>query len=252
MRSTRRFALAACGAAFLLPLGLSAQAADGDLSAQLRPTALNGVEGSGTAMVSVRGTTISVTMAATGLLPDSPHAAHIHFGPDARHECPSATDDADGSGTLNTTEGVPAYGPIVVSLTKTGDTSADSGLAVDRFDTAPGGTLSYERGSITVTQAVADSVTSGESVVVIHGVDHNHNGTYDGDAKSDLDPSLPAEATDPALCGVLVAAPAGSMATGAGGAAAGPDTALVITGGGLLVAGLAAGVVVARRRRETV
>lgn len=252
MRSTQRFALAACGAAFLLPLGLSAQAADNDLSAQLRPVALNGVDGSGSAMVSVRGTTISVTMAASGLLPDAPHAAHIHFGADARHECPAATDDADGGGTLNTTEGGPAYGPIVVSLTKTGDTSPDSGLAVDRFDTAPGGKLSYERGSITVTQAVADAVSSGQSVVVIHGVDHNHDGTYDGDVKSDLDPTLPTEATDPALCGVLVAAPAGSMATGAGGTAAGPDTAVAVAGGGLIVAGLFAGVVAARRRRETV
>ena len=61
---------------------------------------------------------------------------------------PRPSDDAKGDGTLNTTDGGPAYGPIVVSLTKTGDTSPDSGLAVDRFDTAPGGKISYERGSI--------------------------------------------------------------------------------------------------------
>ena len=37
------------------------------------------------------------------------------------------------------------------------------------------------------------------------GVDYNGNGMYDfaSAGKSDLDPSLPAEATDPALCGVL-------------------------------------------------
>ena len=90
-----------------------------------------------------------------GLLADSPHAAHIHFGADARHECPTASDDAKGDGTLNTTDGGPAYGPIVVSLTKTGDTSPNSGLAVDRFDTAPGGKISYERGSIKVSSEVA-------------------------------------------------------------------------------------------------
>ena len=40
--------------------------------------------------------------------------------------------------------------------------------------------------------------------MVIHGIDYNHNGKYDFSAgKSDLDPSLPAEATDPAACGVL-------------------------------------------------
>jgi len=38
----------------------------------------------------------------------------------------------------------------------------------------------------------------------VHGVDYNGNGKYDfSQGKSDLDPSLPAEATDPALCGVL-------------------------------------------------
>jgi hypothetical protein len=39
--------------------------------------------------------------------------------------------------------------------------------------------------------------------VVIHGVDYNKDGTYSGDAVSDLDESLPTEATDPAMCGVL-------------------------------------------------
>jgi hypothetical protein len=38
---------------------------------------------------------------------------------------------------------------------------------------------------------------------VVHGVDYNGDGTYSGEEMSDLDPSLPTEATDPALCGVL-------------------------------------------------
>ena len=159
MRTTRRIALAGFGAALLLPIGLgSAAAVDGDANANLSPVALNGVEGSGTAMVAVRGTTLTVTMAADGLLPDVPHAAHIHFGAQARHECPNAADDTDSSGTLNTSEGGPAYGPVRVSLTKTGDTSPKSGLAVDRFDTAKGGKISYERGSIEVSPAVADAI----------------------------------------------------------------------------------------------
>ncbi|WP_407341880.1 hypothetical protein [Pengzhenrongella phosphoraccumulans] len=252
MRTSHKLATAAFGAAFLLPLGMSsAFAADGDVNANLAPVALNGVTGSGTAMVKVQGTTITVTMAATGLLADSPHAAHIHFGADARHECPVAADDASADGTLNTTEGGPAYGPIIVSLTKTGDTSPTSGLAVDRFDTAPGGNLSYERGSITVSAEEAQAIADGKSVVVIHGVDHNGNGKYDGDVKSELDPALPTEATDPALCGVLTAAPAGSMATGAGGAApAGTDSGILIAAGtGLLLAAAGTGVFAARRTR---
>jgi hypothetical protein len=227
--------------------------ADGSVNANLKPVAGSEVNGSGTAMVSVTGNTITVTMAAMGLLPDNPHAAHIHFGADARHECPTLADDSDKNGTLNTTEGGPAYGPIVVSLTKTGDTSAASGLAIDRFDTAKGGKISYERGSIQVAPEVADAISKGQSVVVIHGVDHNHDGKYSGDAKSDLDPSLPTEATDPALCGALRAAPTGGMATGEGGSAGGGNAALVALGATALLG--AAGtriVVVARRRRVEV
>ena len=253
MRTTTKIATVALGSAALLPfLGAGvAQAADGSTMATLRPVALNGVKGSGTAMVTVNGTRIDVTMAANGLLPDAPHAAHIHFGADARNECPVATDDAKGDGTINTTDGGPAYGPIVVSLTKTGDTSPKSGLAVDRFDTAPGGKINYERGSITVSSAVAQAITEGKAVVVVHGVDHNDDGKYDGDTKSDLDPSLPTEATDPAICGVLNAAPAGGMDTGAGGTSTpNHNEAMLLLGGGLLVAAAGTGAFTARKARN--
>jgi len=249
-RSLTLASLAVASLAVTPALGIgAAAAAEGDTMANLQPVALNGVNGSGTAMVAVNGTRIDVTMAASGLLPDNPHAAHIHFGADARHECPSAGDDADGDGTINTTDGDPAYGPIVVSLTKTGDTSPDSGLAVDRFDTAPGGEISYERGSINVSEEVATAIADGESVVVIHGVDHNDSGKYDGKAKSDLDPKLPSEATDPALCGVLASAPAGGADTGIGGAATGQDTGLIALGGGLLLLAAGSAAFTARRNR---
>ena len=176
-RTTTLASMAVAGLAITPFLGVGvAAAANGDVMANLRPVALNGVDASGTAMVEVNGNRIDVTMAASGLLPDMPHAAHIHFGADRRNECPIASDDADGDGTINTTDGDPAYGPIVVSLTKTGDTSPDSALAVKRFDTAPGGELSYERGSIKVAPKVAQAISDGLSVVVIHGVDHNDNG----------------------------------------------------------------------------
>jgi hypothetical protein len=208
MKQANRLAIALlAGGAALAPFAggfAPATAKSGDAVANLRPVALNGVPGSGTAFVTVRGTRLDVSMRATGLLADAPHAAHIHFGAEARHECPRATDDADGSGTLNTSEGGPAYGPVRVSLTRTGDTSPASALAVDRFDTAPGGRLSYQRGHIKVSQDVAKAVTEGYAVIVVHGVDHNHDGTYDGATASDLDPRLPTEATDPALCGRVV------------------------------------------------
>lgn len=197
MRNIQKLAGVACGAAALLAFGAGpAMAASGSVNANLSPVEGSEVDGSGTAMVTVDGNKITVTMAAMGLLADQPHAAHIHFGADARHECPTLDDDEDGNGRLNTTDGAPAYGPVVVSLTKTGDTSPDSTLAVDRFDTAEGGEISYERGSIKVSDDVANAIADGEAVVVVHGVDHNDNGKYDGKEKSDLDDSLPAEATD--------------------------------------------------------
>ena len=150
--TTTRIAGAGLAAAAAMALSIGpAFAADGWVSADLKPVAGNGVQGSGTAMVEVKGNTITVTMAANGLLPDSPHAAHIHFAAAARHECPTLSDDKNGDGHLTTTEGGPAYGDVVVSLTKTGDTSPKSALAVDRFSTAPGGRLTYQRGSIQVS-----------------------------------------------------------------------------------------------------
>ena len=169
-----------------------------------RLTALNnsGVEGSAEAIVSGRNVTVDVD--ARKLLKGLPHAQHIHFGAQARHECPTLADDTNHNGHLNTTEGAPAYGPVVVWLTTRGDTSPASVLAIDRFDTATHGTIDYERSTLVRTsRAVAAAIAAGKGVVVIHGVDYNRDGKYSGKAKSDLDPSLPTEATDPALCGVL-------------------------------------------------
>lgn len=245
---TTRIAGASLAAAAAMALSVGpAFASDSWVSTTLKPVAGNGVNGSGTAMVEVSGTQITVTMAANGLLADAPHAAHIHFSAAARHECPVIADDTSKDGTLNTTEGGPAYGDIVVSLTKTGDTSPASALAVDRFDTAPGGKLTYERGSIKVSSGVAAAITKGQSVVVIHGVDHNHDGKYDGATKSELDPKLPTEATDPALCGALHVAPAGAMHTGGGGAAGGANQNMMLLGGGILLAAAGTGAYAKRR-----
>jgi hypothetical protein len=195
---------AAAGAALLVPslLTTSADASSADLVAHLQPVPVNGVQGDGTAFVNVQGNRIDVTMVADGLLADAPHAAHIHFGAQALHECPVAADDADMNGFLTTSEGAGAYGPVVVSLTKTGDTSPASTLAIDRYDTAPGGELSYQRGHIKVSHQVARAISDGLAVIVIHGVDHDGTPGYSG-PPSDLAPSLPTEATDPALCGVI-------------------------------------------------
>ncbi len=240
--------LAAVGA-MALAVAPAFAASDTTVSGNLQPVANNNVSAvSGTASVEVSGDMVTVTVAAAGLLAGSPHAAHIHFAADATHACPTIADDKNGDGHINTTEGAPAYGGVMVSLTKTGDTSPKSALAIDRFDTAAGGKISYERGSITVSPELAAGIKAGQAAIVVHGVDYNKNGKYDGATKSDLDPSLPTEATDPALCGILKVAPSGGMATGGGGTAAGSNESLLLVGGTLLLAGAGVGAFALKRR----
>lgn len=134
-----------------------------------------------------------------------PHAQHVHFGAKAAHECPTVRDDDNHDFRLNTAEGLPRYGDIVKSLTTRGGTSPADALAVDRFPTTPRGIERYNRTVYFANDAVRNAIKRGQGVVVIHGVDYNANGKYDmaGAGPSELDPKLPAEATDPALCGVL-------------------------------------------------
>lgn len=213
-------------------------------------------------MVEISGTTLSFTLAAQGLLDGAPHAAHIHFGQTARHECPTAADnnaaalqgETGPEQHFTTTEGAPAYGEIVVSLTKTGDTSPDSGLAVDRF--AAEGEFEYSRGDVQVSQDVAQAILAGDAVVVVHGVDHDGDGKYSPGQRgvSDLDPALPGEATDPALCGVLNASQMGSMPQGGVETGAGSTTGIEnagLMGAGALAAAAGGAVLIARRRTST-
>ncbi len=244
MLKIAKYAPLALGLPLALPLFAgTAVAADGSATANLRPIPLNDSEGSGTAMVTVDGKEIRFTLAANDLA-EGPHAAHIHFGEDARHECPNAREDKNNDERLSTTEGAPAYGPVVVSLTKSGDTSPKSTLRIAGFE--EGSSIEYSRGNVNVSSEVARAITKGEAVVVVHGVEYDDDRA---DAKSDLDESLPASATDPAVCGRLVASPNGGADTGAGGAAGTTNAALVGLGGAALVAAAGTSALVARRAR---
>lgn len=192
-------------------VGMTANAQQPSGSAAAGPTLtradlepLNNGDGGGQAKVTVDGRRLSVSVDAYRLLKGMPHAQHIHFGATARQECPSVRDDTNVDYRLTTAEGQPAYGPVKVSLTTKGDTSPDSTLAVNRFPLAKNGQVHYDR-TIKVGTKLADAISRGNAVVVVHGIDYNHNGKYDfrGAGRSELDPSLPAEATDPVLCGVL-------------------------------------------------
>ncbi len=169
--------------------------------ADLNPLNRSGADG--TAILKKEGTKLTTKIYSTGMAPKLPHAQHIHGFEQAVSECPTLAADGNGDGLVNTVEGLPSYGPIQVSLTTRGDTSPNSALAVSRFPVANlGGFLSYER-TFTVPRDVARGLE--RMAIVQHGVDLNHNGRYDFKAAgpSELDPSLPQEATIPANCGVI-------------------------------------------------
>ena len=202
----------------------SSKAEKGEKAVTLKANlhSLNNSGATGQATAVVRGQKIlSMKVQAKGLSPDAPHAQHIHYGNQALNECPTFKQDSNRDNRLNTVEGVPAYGPVVVSLNTTGDTSPASLLDVTRFPVAKDGMYSYSRKNINITSVagtgypgpggtgtakqIAESIREGEGVVVIHGLDYDGNGAYSlsKEGASELDPKLPAEATDPAACGVL-------------------------------------------------
>jgi hypothetical protein len=192
-------ALVLVGAAYmsLTPAAFAQEAFQADLAP------LNNSAASGKANLALEGDQLTTDIASDGLAPNLPHAQHIHGLEQAMSECPTLANDQDGDGLVNTTEGAPSYGPILTSLTTEGDTSPESGLAVDRFPVAnEDGTLTYGR-TLGVPSTVAERL--GEFAIVQHGVDLNGNGVYDEEAAgpSDLDPSLPQEATIPANCGTI-------------------------------------------------
>lgn len=207
---------------------------------------LNDSGASGTAMLSVQGTRLTVKIEAQGLVPNAPHAQHLHGSTEGRDfHCPTPDDDKDGDGIVSTPEGVPSYGNVQIALTTDGDTTPDSALAVDRMPTADAeGKLSYER-TLEVSQDVADHIK--DLHIVQHGIDVNGDGAYDaGAGPSPLNEELPLEATAPAACGLVQGAAIGTMPEGGvetgGGTENGPASALAADG---LVAAGGAGLVAA-------
>ena len=174
--------------------------ARGYFEADLEPLNRSGADGH--AILHKEGGKLDARIYTTDMAPELPHAQHIHGFKQAVSECPTLADSGRDN-LITTAEGLPSYGPIQLSLTTRGDTSPASALAVSRFPVAnKGGFVGYER-----TFSVPDSVRKnlGKMAIVQHGVDLNNNGRYDFRAagRSELDPSLPQEATIPANCGVI-------------------------------------------------
>ena len=155
-----------------------------------------------------RGNEVQTVLFARGLSPNLPHAMHIHGEVEALNECPSLAADKNGDGLIDTVDGLPDYGPIDVSLTTTGGTSAEfiDALALDRFPVASRhGALRYNR-RINVPAEVAANL--GQLHIVVHGADLNGNGVYDfGPGTSTLSSlagaPVPLEAELPVACGTI-------------------------------------------------
>ncbi len=187
-----------------------AQQGTSGFTAQLAMMNESGASGNATA--TINGDQVTIEIHSTGLTPNAPHAQHLHIG--GTHTCPPASADTNGDKLVDTVEGQPSYGPIKVSLTTTGDVSDQSGLAVDRFPTADAsGKVDYTRTFTMPAGVTAQDIM--QSVVVQHGVDVDKSGKYDGTAKSNLDPTLPLEATLPADCGKAAASAAAGSPTAA-------------------------------------
>ena len=174
----------------------------GGYTAAALPVPTNRVTGNGSATVQLHGNVATVTLDTNGLLNGSPHAMHIHAG--GKGLCPPASTARlhNGHRTISTTDGIKFYGPPQVSLTTSGNTSAASRVDFSRYPTV--GNIRYERADITLTPGVADAIRAGDAVIVVHGIDYNGNHIYDDVLdRSELNPTLPGEATAPALCGPL-------------------------------------------------
>lgn len=258
-KATRTLAVVGV-AACALSAGLAtpAWAADtggSSYQADLKPIETNNVTGSGSVSLTLNGDSATVHMTVQGLLDGAPHAQHIHV--DGMGQCPTAANATvlNGKRAISVTDAAPEYGKIGASLTVSGDTSPKAALAVKNF--ASTGSYTYDR-TITLDPNVVSNIMNGTAVVVVHGIDYNGNRKYDDVlGASELDKSLPQEATAPALCGPLVASqmsnvPNGAANTGGGSAAASPVNGAAVGAGALalLLAG-GFGAMVYRRRHST-
>jgi Cu/Zn superoxide dismutase len=168
----------------------------------------NRVTGSGTATVELRGDTATVTLRTSGLLAGSPHLMHIHAK--GLGSCPpaSAARLHNGHLAISTADGLRYYGPPLSSLTEWGSTSGNLPTNVNMNLYPASGNIRYSR-TLTITPELATLIRRGDAVIVVHGIDYDHTHVYDFRAlgASDLDKTLPGEATAPALCGPLVPFP---------------------------------------------
>ena len=225
-----KFKMCTAAAAAVLPLSMTGSMAGTAAAQPLTPVPppvptvipmlpLNGTAATGTTTLTPNPNgSLRVQVNASGLVPDQPHAQHIHGETTGRDfVCPgpaaNVSQDADSDGLTSAVDGVPAYGPILISLTATGDTSPSSGLSLDQFPVAdPTGHLLYDR-TLPPEEVPEGTIAHlADLTVVEHGIDVDGNGRYDLNSPIGESPmaqakglqGVPAEATYPASCGATL------------------------------------------------
>lgn len=225
---------------------VSAQSAASGTSYQVNLTQQNKSGASGTATITVNGNNVVVTVRGNGFSPNIAHATHLHIGGQAA--CPSPTADTNKDGYVDTKEAEPFTGPMKVTLSTSGDTSASSGLAIDRAPKADGkGALTYNR-TFTLPSGVTPASLS-KATIDIHGITSlfGDKAKYDGDKKSELDNKVAFETTVPAACGQLSTSPTGGTATGAG-SINGVESPILFVAGAAAILGAGAAAFIARKQ----
>ena len=256
-----RNSLVLTAAAAMLCVPVSA-AADTTVNAKFVEQNGSGVSGKVT-LTALDNGGLKVVIRSQGLVPDQPHAQHIHGSAHGGHfGCPTLEkNDKDGDGVLTNEEATGEYGTVFLALTTSGGATPQDGLAVDRMPVADSeGRLDYER--TFSAKSVPDGLLKHLSSVhvVQHGIDANNNGKYDVEAlgvstfaESLGVPDIPEEATNPASCGVVQGAgmtgrPRGGVETG-GAPGSDLNAPLVGAGAALLLLSAAFAVSAAARSR---
>ena len=172
--------------------GSSSSPTTGGFAGAVRPVPTNRVNGMGSATVQIHGNVATVTVDTNGLL-RAAHLMHIHGG---TGNCPPASAAVvyNGHRFISASVGDKFYGPVVTSLTEDGGTSPALHLTSSLFPQV--GNIRYKR-TLTLGPGVAQEIRNGLAVIVVHGIDYDGAGAYDGY----LGPGV--EATAPALCGPL-------------------------------------------------
>ena len=149
----------------------------------------------GTAVVKLKGNDLTVTINVDGVTPLTLHPQHIHAG----SMCPSASDDVNNDSFVDVIEGLPKYGPVLISLDSNLRSFAPS-LDFPVADASGSYAYTQQASKSHLQKELQEALKVGERHVVIHGIDPSNPLP----ATVQSLPGLPAWATLPVACGELV------------------------------------------------